>query len=84
MLELYYSDHRYGRADAIIATSINEAQSTSIDICLIEQKNNGVPCISNVNHIYHYSSQSLSTDKLYDIINYLKRDLRNTLKVKRI
>ena len=84
ILGVYYSDRKYGRAEAIISTSINEEQKTSIDICLIEQKNNGVPCISNVNHLYHYSSKVLTNEQLHVIVNYLQRSLRKELRVKRI
>lgn len=85
ILQTYYSNRKYGRADAIISVSTNGEQKTSIDICLIEQKHNGVPSISNVNHIYHYSStDKFSHEEFVDIINNLKKHLRYTLNIKKI
>lgn len=85
ILKTYYSNRNYGKADIIIAAHHNTEDTTSIDICLIEQKNNGVPCIANVNHIYHYtSSNKIPNEELNSIINDLKKEIRKTFGIKRI
>lgn len=85
ILNTYYSNRNYGKADIIIAAYPNTWDTTSIDICLIEQKNNGVPCIANVNHIYHYtSSNKIPNEELNSIINDLKKEIRKTFGIMRI
>lgn len=85
ILRTYYSNRKYGKADVIIAVHHNAEEKTSIDICLIEQKNNGVPCIANVNHIYHYTSDNkIPTEELNCIIKELKKEIRKTFGMKKI
>lgn len=85
ILKTYYSDRKYGKADIIIAAHHNAEDKTSIDICLIEQKNNGVPCIANVNHIYHYTSNNkIPNEELNGIIKDLKKEIHKTFGIKKI
>lgn len=85
ILMAYYSDRTYGRADAVLAVNKSDADGIAIDICLIEQKNNGVPCISNVSHIYHHLiKDGISDDKLVVVINHLKRLLHRTIGARKI
>lgn len=85
VLRTYYSDRTYGRADAVLAVNKSDADGIAIDICLIEQKNNGVPCISNVSHIYHYLiKDDISNDELVVVINHLKRLLYRTIGTREI
>lgn len=85
ILRTYYSNRGFGEAGAVISIIKSEEVGTTVDICLIEQKNNGVPCISNVSHIYHYVTEDeISGEELVVVVKQLKKLLHKTICVKKM
>lgn len=85
ILGTYYSNRKYGKAEAVLSVNKSDAEETVIDICLIEQKINGVPCVSNVSHIYHCRiKESISNEELDIVVNRLKKLLHHSVGTRRI